>query len=175
RRRRLEVQEGTLRPGAHHRARGAVRTGAHDHQEEDRGPGLGVPGAVAAGYSSPARVLPAKSFRLRKGTAPPPVNCGSVPFQRSIALFWMRSAVRDCCRSLFASACALALTSVACASPSASATFAFARVCWRCSSYSACWACCWAAIFCCICFSIASGRWLAPRFTLSTTKPILFI
>src|SRR5207247_2534973 len=89
----------------------------------------------------PSPLTPPRSFRLRKGTAPPPVNCGSVPFHRSIALFWMSNAVSDSCRSLFASACALALTSVACASPSASATFAFASVCWRCNSYSACWAC----------------------------------
>ena len=63
----------------------------------------------------PSPLAPPRSFRLRKGTAPPPVNCGSVPFHRSIALFWMSRGVSASCRSLFASACALALTSVACA------------------------------------------------------------
>src|SRR5436853_6867944 len=50
------------------------------------------PGAV----ERPSPLPPPRSFRLRKGTAPPPVNCGSVTFQRSIALIGMRSAVRDC-------------------------------------------------------------------------------
>src|SRR5439155_417984 len=65
----------------------------------------------------PSPLAPPRSFRLRKGTAPPPVNCGSVPFHRSIALFWMSRGVSASCRSLFASACALALTRIACASP----------------------------------------------------------
>src|SRR5438093_6482342 len=97
-----------------------------------------VRGVKSAARHGPGAVerpsAPPRSFRLRKGSAPLPVNCGSVPFHRSIALFWMRSGVSACCRSLLASACALALTRIACASPSASATFALASVCWRCSS-----------------------------------------
>src|SRR2546422_5472653 len=43
----------------------------------------------------PSPLTPPRSLRLRKGTAPPPVNCGRVPFHLSIALFWMSRGVSD--------------------------------------------------------------------------------